>query len=178
MKIAIATSNPTKLRAVQSAFSAAYPSESVEVVLLDAELGLPEQPMGDEILQGAEARAHACAALDEVDCGIGIEAGLMQLPGSERWVSVQLCVLIDAAGRKSIGMGPGYELPQAIEAAVLAGEPLREAFERLLNLKDADRRGAVYHLSDGTIDRFELTVQAIRMALLHWKSEPDQSLNA
>jgi len=101
-----------------------------------------------------------------VDCGIGIEAGLMQLLGSERWISVQVCVLKHADGHESVGLGPGYVLPKEIEAAVLAGEPLRVAFERVLAVNDADQRGAVYHLSEGAIDRFDLTIQAVSMALV------------
>jgi non-canonical (house-cleaning) NTP pyrophosphatase len=46
------------------------------------------------------------------------------------------------------------------------GASLRDAFERLLAQNDADRRGAVFYLSGGRIDRTELTVEAVRMALI------------
>ncbi|MFC2106598.1 inosine/xanthosine triphosphatase, partial [Candidatus Bipolaricaulota bacterium] len=131
---------------------------------------LPEQPIGDAIATGAVERAKAAQQYADVDFGVGIEAGLLQLPGSERWMSVQVCAIVDRTGRCSMGMGPGYELPKPILDAVLAGEPLREAFERTLDLEDPERRGAVFYLSDARIDRMELTVQAVRMALTSYQS--------
>lgn len=173
MKISLATSNPTKLRAVTFVFEEAFPGERIDLQVSDADPTLPEQPMDEEILRCARARASACAAMDGIDCGVGIEAGLMRIPGSDRYVSVQFCVLRHQDGREFVGMGPGYELPAAIESAVRAGEPLRKAFERILKTDDDDRRGAVFHLSEGTIDRFDLTIQALRMALLSWRRSVD-----
>ena len=62
----------------------------------------------------------------------------------------------------------GAEAP--ILEAVLVGESLRDAFERLLDVEDPARRGAVCFLSQGRIDRMELTIQAVRMALISYQS--------
>ncbi|MCK5828475.1 DUF84 family protein [Candidatus Bipolaricaulota bacterium] len=94
----------------------------------------------------------------------------MQIPGTTRWLSVQICVIADRTGKTSMGMGPGYELPAPILEAVFAGESLRDAFERLLDTSDPERRGAIYFLSNGLIDRTELTIQGLRMALIPWLS--------
>ncbi len=172
MNVAVATDNPIKIRAVEQTFADTFGKGEVKVqqVLLDLEL--PEQPIGDAIASGAVDRAKAAQQHADIDFGVGIEAGLMQLPGFDRWMSVQICAIVDRMGKCSMGLGPGYELPKPILDAILAGEPLREAFERLLDLEDPERRGAVFFLSNGQIDRFDLTIQAVRMALIPWMTDP------
>ena len=172
MNVTVATENPIKIHAVEQAFTDTFGKGEVEIQQVALDLELPEQPIGDAIAVGAIRRAEVAQNQSTADFGVGIEAGLLQLPGSERWMSVQVCAIVDRMGKCSMGMGPGYELPKPILDAVLAGESLREAFERLLNLEDPERRGAVFFLSDGRIDRMELTIQAVRMALTPWMNDP------
>ncbi len=170
MNIAVATDNPVKIRAVGQALAEAFANEEMTIQQVALDLELPEQPMGDAIAAGALARARAALQQADADFGIGIEAGLMQIAGTSRWVSIQMCAIADGSGQTSVGMGPGYELPAPILEAVLAGESLRDAFERLLHEDDPERRGAVYFLSNGLIDRMDLTIQAVRMALIPWRT--------
>ncbi len=166
MIVAVATDNPIKIRAVEQAFAELRGESATEVRSLDALLDMPEQPLGEQVAEGALRRALAASQAPDVDLGVGIEAGLLRLPGTDRWVSVQVCAIVDRSGAHTLGLGPGYELPEPIRDAVLGGEPLRGAFERILDCDDRDRRGAVFHLTNGRIDRGELTVQAVRMALI------------
>ena len=168
MNIAVATENPVKIRAVEQVLAEVFENEGMTIQQVALDLELPEQPMGDAIAAGALARARAALQQADADFGIGIEAGLVQIPGTSRWLSVQMCAIVDGSGQTSMGMGPGYELPTPILEAVLAGELLRDAFERLLAVNDPERRGAVYFLSNGVIDRMDLTIQAVRMALIPW----------
>ena len=170
MNVAIATGNPIKVQAAERAFADTCPNADIEMQHVAADLKLPEQPMGDSIAEGAIRRANAAQQYADADFGVGVEAGLMQLPGTERWMSIQVCAIVDQDGRSAVGMGPGYELPKPILDAVLSGEPLREALERLLDLEDPERRGAVFFLSNGQIDRMDLTIQAVRMALISYQS--------
>ena len=170
MNIAVATENSVKMRAVERVMAEVFENEEISIQRLNLDLGLPEQPMGDAIAAGALTRASAAQKNTGADFGIGIEAGLMQVPGTSRWLSIQMCAIVDSSGQTSVGMGPGYELPAPILEAVLAGESLRDAFERLLQQDDPERRGAVYFLSNGLIDRMDLTIQAVRMALILWLS--------
>ena len=64
MKIAIATSNPTKIRATKYAFQQVFPEEIIDMHVVDANPAFPEQPLGEQIFQCAQARASACAALE------------------------------------------------------------------------------------------------------------------
>jgi len=168
MNIAVATDNPVKIRAVERVLAEVFENEETTIQQVALDLDLPEQPIGEAIAEGALARASAAQKNAEADFGIGIEAGLMQVPGTSRWLSVQMCAIVDSSGQTSVGMGPGYELPEPILEAVLGGESLHNAFERILDQDDPERRGAVYFLSNGLIDRMDLTIQAVRMALIPW----------
>jgi len=76
MKIAVATENPVKIRAVEAALAEAFKGEEIAIQRITLDLGLPEQPMGDGIAAGATARAAAAQKHTNADLGIGIEAGL------------------------------------------------------------------------------------------------------
>jgi len=166
MNVYVATRNRTKLRAVRDAWEEWHRDVEVNVGVVDPPAGLPEQPLGDEVTRGAIARAKEGMTPSDADFGVGIEAGLIRLPGSGAWLSCQVCAIADRAGRISRGTGPGYELPEGLRAAVLAGTPLREALRTSLSIDDAEDRGAIHHLSDGRLDRYRITLDAVRMALL------------
>lgn len=165
MIVAVETENPAKLKAVDVAFREAFPNAGLEVRQVVCGLDTPEQPLDEAIAIGAHQRARAAVETPDADYGVGIEAGLLALPGSENPFSIQVCVIMDRDGTASVGLGPGYQLPKDLLQAVMHGASLRDAFERLLNEDDPNRHGAVYYLSGGRIDRTELTVQAVRMAL-------------
>jgi len=165
MNVTVATRNPVKVEAVRAAFERFYPEADLRVEGIPIEHDTPEQPTGAEIEAGTIVRAEAAAAHGNTDLGIGLEAGLLRPPNSERWLSVQLCAIADTAGRVAVGLGPGYELPDKIREAVLAGEPLRAAFTRILGVEDVDQLGAVYPISGGRVDRRMLAEQATLMAL-------------
>ena len=167
MNVYVTTRNPAKLRAVWDAFAEWCRGIETNVRAVDPIEHLPEQPLGEEVSRGAIARAKVAIESNDAERGVGIEAGLIQLPGSDRWLSVQVCAIADREGRISLGLGPGYELPEDLRTAVLAGAPLREAFRSNLSLEDAEEnRGAIHYLSNGRLDRYEITLEAVRMALL------------
>lgn len=166
MNVYVATRNPVKLRAVRDAFAEWYRGRKTNVRAVDPTGHLPVQPLGDDVARGAVARAKEAMEPDDADRGVGIEAGLMQLPGSDRWMSVQVCAIADREGRISVGHGPGYELPPELREAVLGGMPLRDALRANPWIEDVENRGAVYYLSDGRLDRYEITLDAVRMALI------------
>lgn len=166
MNVYVATRNRIKLRVVRDAWEGWHRHVEANVGAVEPPAGLPDQPLGDDVARGAIARAKEGTAPSDADFGVGIEAGLIRLPGSEAWLSCQVCAIADRAGRISLGTGPGYELPEGLRAAVLAGTPLREALRISLSIDDAEHRGAIHYLSDGRLDRYGITLDAVRMALL------------
>ncbi|MCK5828476.1 DUF84 family protein [Candidatus Bipolaricaulota bacterium] len=59
MKIAMATENPVKIRAVELALAEAFEKEQITIERITLDLDMPEQPMGDAIAAGATERAMA-----------------------------------------------------------------------------------------------------------------------
>jgi len=173
MNVYVATRNPIKLQAVRDAFEEWYPDESIAVVAVQPSVPWPEQPLGEDVSRGAIIRARQALASDAADWGVGIEAGLLGLPGSSAWLSVQVCAIATQGGRTAVGMGPGYELPEDLLEVVLSGTTLREALRLRRGVDDAEHRGAIHYFSGGRINRYDITVQAIHMAVLRLRRRPE-----
>jgi len=165
MKIYVGTRNVLKVRATRSAFAKTFPGESVLVESIAVDANVPSQPFAGEILRGAINRARG--ALGNGDFGVGIEAGLVEFPGSDCPFSVQLCAILDRSGRITTGHGPGYELPKSIVRQLLSGSTLDCETSRVAGLSEPGTTiGAIGYLSEGRIDRFAITCQAVLMALI------------
>jgi len=170
MRINIATDNPVKERAVREAFRELFPDADPVVTRVPGPG--PAQPIGEEIVTGAVSRARAARAVGDPDFGVGVEAGLIRLPGSSRWFAAQVCAITDRDGRASLGWGPAFAVPDEVVDPILAGEEMREVIRRLYRLSDEEvRLGLIHLLSSGRIDRTDLTRQAVMMALLPWSRE-------
>src|SRR2546428_13855437 len=95
MRVGVGTANPVKVRAVRRVMASLSLRARVRGVRVRTEV--PEQPFGDEALQGAMNRAKA--AIGTGDFGVGIEAG----PGVASVISPSLVVryflYVDPAGQ-------------------------------------------------------------------------------
>ncbi len=79
-RVHVGSANAPKVQAVRDALAAFVPD--LEVGGVEVESGVPEQPVGfDEILRGARNRAEAAFARGGCDLAVGIEDGLVTLPG-------------------------------------------------------------------------------------------------
>lgn len=173
IRVVVGSGNLVKVRGAEQALQAFL---DVHVAHLAVASGVPEQPVGPQTLQGA--RNRAAAAMDaEADYAIGIEAGLVQLPGMQRFVDMQAVVVLDRNGRETIGWGPGFMYPHWVEERALGGEMISDIVGPVV----ADERiggtiGAVGYLSAGAMERTELTRIGVTMALLPRSHSLDQPL--
>ncbi|MGB2983170.1 MAG: DUF84 family protein [Candidatus Bipolaricaulia bacterium] len=169
VRIHVATENEVKLRAVETVSCEFLDDREVKVVRVAVPGDLPARPYNHEVIEGAIARAHAALAQGAPDFGIGIEAGLTRLPGSDRWFNLQVCAIVDRAGRLSLGFGAGFEVPDRVSEAVLDGDELQEVLRSQPGVSEPELHlGLIHHLSRGRIDRSTITIDAVRMALLPW----------
>ena len=165
MRVHVGTRNPLKVNAVRAAFTEIYPDVLPDVIAVPVKTDLPPQPIGEQVVQGAKARAQK--ALRDGDFGVGIEAGLVKFPGYEGYLNVQFCVVVDAERRMTVGHGPGFQLPPTIEAKLLAGSTLNREMSRVAGIPEIkSKMGAVGILSRGLIDRSTITREAVWMALI------------
>lgn len=163
MRVAVGTKNPAKIDATRRVFGDAF--TTTVVVPRDVDPGVPEQPSGAEIVEGARNRARNCLTVAE-DYGVGIEAGLIEGPEGQRY-DVQFCAIVDQDGRMTVGHGPGFVYPPEVYEAVDAGETVGEVMSRISGIEDVGKKiGAIGYLTRGGMDRTELTESAIWMALV------------
>nr|KJR72361.1 MAG: NTP phosphatase [Vulcanisaeta sp. AZ3] len=165
MLVAVASRNPNKLRAVEMAYRAfGLPAE---VVAAEKPAGLAPQPVGAEaVASGAVARArHALEAVDGAEHGVGIEAGVIELAGLH--LDVTVAAIADRSGRVTLGVGPGFQVPDAFLGDVLRGVELGVLAERAFGRPSIGyREGIIGALTRGRIARLDLNFAAVAMALV------------
>jgi inosine/xanthosine triphosphatase len=170
-KVAVASTNPVKVRAVQNGFQTMFPGVPFEVVSLEVPSGVRDQPRSDqETLTGALNRAEgAAAAMPESDYWVGIEGGIQEM-GTDlaafAWVVVKSHAL---AGQGRTGT---FFLPPAVADLIREGHELGTADDLVFGRSDSKRdNGAVGILTVDVIDRTALYQHAVILALIPFKNE-------
>ncbi|MBM5805178.1 MAG: inosine/xanthosine triphosphatase [Candidatus Verstraetearchaeota archaeon] len=168
MLVVVGTSNPIKVRAVENVLSKFF---KVSVVMKDVPSDVLPQPVGLEMtIKGAVLRArNALNAESGAELGVGIEAGLMPVPGTiSGYMDQQFAAIVDRQGRLTLGGGPAFEYPRSLVGRVLGeGIEVGTAMEKLTGIKGLGRKqGAIGFFSKGRLDRTGLTECAVLMALI------------
>lgn len=168
MRIAVGSSNSVKVKAVEKVFSKFF---EVFVVAVPVSTEVPPQPVGlDVTIRGAVSRArNALASSEDAELGVGIEAGLIQVPGTiSGYMDQQFAAIADRSGRVTLGGGPSFEYPQSIVSRVLGeGMEVGAAMDLLTGVHElGQKQGAIGYFSKGRLDRTALSEQAVLMALL------------
>jgi inosine/xanthosine triphosphatase len=167
VRVAVGSQNEVKVEAVRAEMGRVL-GVAVEVKAVAAPTGVPEQPKGAEAMRGAAARADAARkAWPGCDYAVGIEAGLLPMLGAEGFYDVQACAVLDRTGWQTDGWGPAFHYPDWVTHRALGGEMV----SAILGPVAGDPRigsttGAIGYLTDGRMDRRELTRIAVLMALV------------
>ena len=171
VRIAVGSPNKIKHAGVAAAMGAFLPGLKMDIVGFDVATGVPEQPRGKDTMAGARQRARAALAVrPHMDYAVGVEAGLQQ-DDDGAWFDVQACAVLDRVGRFTEGWGPAFVHPDWVTKRALAGEMVSD----ILGPVAGDHRiggttGAIGFLSDGAMNREELTRIGVLMALLpRWR---------
>lgn len=181
--IVVASQNPVKVEAARRGFKRMFPEEEFDLVEVNTPSGVSVQPLSDdETRTGALNRARGAARAAEkqglpADYYVGIEGGVEDIPvgqGGLPEMAVFAWIVItssETAGLVGQGRTATFFLPPKITTMVREGKELGEAddifFERT-NSKQGN--GAIGILSGNVIDRVELYVPAVIMALLPFKN--------
>ncbi len=163
-RVAVGSTNPTKVNAVRKAMLLLCTPEVVSVTVAS---GVPSQPHGlRELLLGSINRA--CNALRRMaaDYGVGVEAGFIRLPAGMA-VELQVAAIVDSKGGLSIGFSQGFMLPrhwlEELEKRVELGAIAEKATGRR---GIGEKLGLIGYLTLGHVTRTELTYEAVVMALV------------
>lgn len=170
MRIAVGSTNPVKIAAVQSVVERVWPK--AEVANLEVPSGVPAMPMNDaDCLAGARNRARAARAATNAALGIGLEGGVNLEPAGLMllgWVAA-----VDENGREGVGGGARLLLPAHIADRVLAGAELGPVMDELMGQQNVKQKGgAVGALTAGLVLRQETFAVAVAYALAPFVS-PD-----
>ncbi|MBE43925.1 MAG: inosine/xanthosine triphosphatase [Thaumarchaeota archaeon] len=166
MLVATGTSNMIKVEAVKIAFKHFYRDVRVMNVNTD---NLPLQPITlNGTVNGAIKRAStAIQKINDADFGVGIEAGLMEIPDIKTYLNVQFAVIIDRDEKITIGSSSGFQLPNEVSKIVLIERmEVDKAVEFLYGISDiGEKRGIIDLMTKGAISRKELITNALIMAI-------------
>lgn len=166
-RVAVGSGNPVKVSAVEAVFRRAFPKADPTVVSVRVESAVGPQPVGAATVRGAVERAAKARAEADADLGVGVEAGLLEPPGFPGPLDVQVCAVVDRAGRRTLGHGAGFPHAASVVRDVLAGRDVGEVLARLSGERDIGRtKGAIGHLTHGVLDRARLTEHAVIAALV------------
>ncbi len=165
MKVVIASLNPAKIDAARLALAQVFPDQDCDISGISVPSGVAAQPMSDgETCQGARQRALAAkAALPDADLWIGMEGGIEHTPQHSMtfaWIQV-LGPGLDNASRSA-----SLTLPPFVARAVLAGEELGHAMDRLFSLSNCKQQGgAIGVLTGNLLDRRRVYCDTLILAL-------------
>lgn len=163
MKIAVGSTNPVKVKAVQVTAVRIWPDVHIEAVAVHS--GISDMPMNDtETVAGAVNRARAAREQSKADLGVGLEGGVhpeasgLSLTG---WVAI-----VDGNGRQSIAGAARLPLPNHIAHRIQAGEELGQIMDDILGESNSKQKGgAVGALTAGLVPRGQAFAMAVAYAL-------------
>lgn len=167
MKIVVASQNPVKIGAAREAFATQFPDAELEMLAVDVDSGVGDQPMSDALTRvGARTRAiRAFEALPDGDFWVGLEGGIEVLDDqlmAFAWMAVK-----GKTGDVSEARSTTLPLPPAIKELVESGMELGEANDRVFATVNSKQGGGAFGLlTDGLHTRESIYTQTLVMALI------------
>jgi inosine/xanthosine triphosphatase len=172
--VAVGSKNATKLEAVRTAFSAAFPHADAIIEGFDVASGVSSQPMGDdETRRGALARAKGAAEAYKAarsctaDYTVGLEGGCGDDYAGELECFAWLVVAKgDQPDNASCARTATLRLPCAVAVLVRSGVELGLADDKVFGREGSKHKdGAVGLLTKGAIGRAAYYAHALTLAL-------------
>ncbi|OVE84586.1 DUF84 family protein [Natronolimnobius baerhuensis] len=150
MHVAVGSTNPVKLEAVEETLERFDPT--VTAVAVDS--GIPEQPWSvAETITGAENRARRALTADPADYGVGLEGGVARFEETPGLYLIMWAAVTDGE-RLERGGGPSIRLPDHIANRLEDGQELGPVMDDVCNTNAiAETTGAAGVLSADLLDR-------------------------
>lgn len=169
MRIHVGSTNQNKVGAVEDVVRIIPVLSQAEIVGCEVRSGVSDQPMDlAETVRGATNRAKA--AFVGADLGVGLEGGIMEVPGAGR-MNVQVCAVFDGV-RLHHGLSSAFSLPSDITALMEAKNlELDTAVYDLgyVKTKHVGKEGGLIGiLSGGHLTRRDLCKQAVEVTMIHF----------
>lgn len=166
MKVLIGTNNQGKVEGAKQAFEKFYKDVKVEGISVSSDVS--DEPVNDEIYMGASNRVNNLIKYSkenniDVDFYVGVESGITNQLG--KWCIIQIAVVKDKSGYESFGTGPAFPVPEKYVDEIINTDLgiLMDKIFKGNGLKN--EKGGIAHLTNDVITRYDLTREAIIMAL-------------
>jgi len=149
-KIIVGSKNPAKIEAVEQAFNTVWPDEKWDVVGVDVESDVSNQPMTDEeSILGATNRARKSLAQNDADFGIGLEGGLCRV--NNRWFEYGWIVILSKSGITGIGSTSRIIVPDQIMTLVREGFEVGAANDKIFGRENSKQAEGHFGLMTNNI---------------------------
>lgn len=167
MRVLIATKNQGKIEGAKKALINYF--EDIEIEDIAVESNVSEQPVNDEIYNGAKNRVknlklYAKENSIEADLYLSIESGISNSLG--RWVITNIAVIEDDNEFESYGTSPSFPVPDRLVQDIINTD-LSQVMNKIFE-KDDERHnkgGGIQLLTHNKVTRIDLTEMAFIMAL-------------
>jgi inosine/xanthosine triphosphatase len=172
MKVVVTSRNPVKIEAVRQAFLSQFPELEMQLIPVDVQSGVPDQPMSDqETRQGARNRvSNAKMKNPDADFWVGLEGGLDLFDG--HLMAFAWMVIAGSENRVSETRSATLALPPEIQTLVLSGLELGEANDRVFSTLNSKQGGGAYGLlTNGLLTRESIYTQTLILALVPFVHE-------
>lgn len=173
MKVLVATKNQGKIEGAKRALSNYF--DDIEIKGIPVESNVSEQPVNNEIYQGAKNRvknlkAYAKKNNIEADLYLSIESGINNVLG--RWMITNIALIEDNKDFESYGTSPSFPVPERLVKDIIDTD-LSQVMNKIFT-KDDERHnkgGGIQLLTDNKVSRIDLTEMAFIMALTKYINE-------
>lgn len=173
MKVLIATKNQGKIEGTRKALETYF--DNVEIEGIPVESNVSEQPVNDEIYNGAKNRVrnlkeYAKQNNKEADLYLAVESGITNCLG--RWIITNVAVIEDNEDFESYGTSPSFPVPERLVQDIIDTD-LSQVMNKIFT-EDEERHnkgGGIQLLTHGKISRIDLTQMAFIMALTKYINE-------
>lgn len=166
MKILIGTKNPGKIEGAKEALKNYFDSFDIEGIPVSSDVS--EEPVNEEIYEGARNRVDNLikyALENDIDTEyfLGIESGITNLLG--KWVIINIAVIKDKNGYESWGTSSAFPVPDKYVQEIISTD-LGKVMDRIFEQNDLrSSKGGISFVTNGIINRIDLTKEAFIMAL-------------
>ena len=166
MKILMGTKNPGKIEGARQAFEKYFDNVEIEGIPVNSDVG--DQPVNEEILQGAKNRVknlkeYAKNNNIEADYFVSSEAGITNLLGE--WIDINCVVIENIEALQSVGTSQGFPIPDKYIEEIKETE-LGKVMDKIFSGKELGKgKGGISFLTKDEVSRIDLTRNAFVMAL-------------
>jgi len=170
ISIIIASKNPVKIAAVESAFTQVFPHQKFTFAGITVSSEVSDQPMSEaETITGARNRCHnAEKQSPAADYFVGLEGGLLQ---DEIGYQVFAWMVIKSGDKYGYGKTGSFYLPPKVAQLIDQGYELGAADDIIFHRHNSKQAGgSVGLLTNNLIDRTQYYTRALIFALIPFKT--------